>query len=239
MIPMNDFKSEPEALKSLEQDALKRVMASGWYILGPEVQAFEHSWAQYCGVHEAVGVGNGMDAIEIGLRACGIGNGDEVITTAMTAFATVMAILRAGASPVLADIDPATGLLGPDSVKRCLSNRTKAVLLVHLYGHISRMEDWVDFCEANKIVLLEDCAQAHLATWQGRPAGSFGRFGAYSFYPTKNLGAKGDGGALVTNCPSVAEKARSLRNYGQTIRYHHPMEGLNSRLDELQAALLS
>ena len=239
MIRMNDFRSEPEALREVERSAMNRVLDSGWYVLGNEVQAFEQSWANCCGTSEAVGVGNGMDAIEIGLRASGIGCGDEVITTAMTAFATVLAIMRAGATPVLADIDPETALLDLRSAERCLSSKTKAVLLVHLYGQIKRMDAWTDFCETNRILLLEDCAQSHLASWKGKVSGSFGVWGAYSFYPTKNLGAKGDGGALVTNLKAIAKISRSLRNYGQEERYHHPVQGLNSRLDELQAALLS
>ena len=180
-----------------------------------------------------------MEAIEIGLRSLGIGPGDEVITTAMTAFATVLAVLRAGAIPVLADIDPMTGLLDLSSVKRCLTAKTKAVLLVHLYGHVSNMDSWVEFCSNHQVFLLEDCAQSHLAKWKGKSSGSFGKWGAFSFYPTKNLGALGDGGALVTWDKQVSEKAKILRNYGQSIRYHHPELGLNSRLDELQAALIS
>lgn len=238
MILMNDFKAEPEDLRIAELAALDRVLRSGWYVLGNEVKAFEAAWAERCGVSHAVGVGNGMDAIEIGLRALGIGEGDEVITTPMTAFATVLAILRAGAYPVLADIDPHTALLDPVSVARCIGSRTKAVLLVHLYGQAREMERWTALCEKHGIALLEDCAQSHLARWNGKAAGSFGSFGAYSFYPTKNLGALGDAGALVSADAELAQCAAVLRNYGQSVRYHHTELGLNSRLDELQAALL-
>ncbi|MFA6970100.1 MAG: DegT/DnrJ/EryC1/StrS family aminotransferase [Gallionella sp.] len=238
MILMNDFKAEPEDLRVAELAALDRVLRSGWYVLGNEVAAFELAWAKRCGVEYAVGVGNGMDAIEIGLRALDIGEGDEVITTPMTAFATVLAILRAGAIPVLADIDPETALLDHASVERCISPKTKAVLLVHLYGQMREMELWTALCEKHGIALLEDCAQSHLAQWSGRIAGSFGSFGAYSFYPTKNLGAMGDAGALVSNNSVLAKRAAVLRNYGQSVRYHHTEIGLNSRLDELQAALL-
>ena len=157
----------------------------------------------------------------------------------MTAFATVLAIIRAGATPVLADIDPATALLDPVSVERCISPRTRAVLLVHLYGQVRNMERWAEICERSGTYLLEDCAQSHVATWKGKIAGTFGSWGAYSFYPTKNLGAVGDGGALVTTAEEIADKARILRNYGQSERYHHPELGLNSRLDELQAAILA
>lgn len=238
MILMNDFRTEPEELLQQQLTAVERVLHSGWYVLGKEVKNFERTWAERCGVSYAVGVGNGMDAIEIGLRTLNIGAGDEVIATPMTAFATVLAVIRAGATPVLADIEPRTGLLEPASVERCLSPRTKAVLLVHLYGQVRQMDKWVKLCERYNISLLEDCAQSHLATCNGKAAGSFGVWGAYSFYPTKNLGAMGDGGALVTNSEAIATQAMMLRNYGQTQRYHHPELGLNSRLDELQAALL-
>jgi dTDP-4-amino-4,6-dideoxygalactose transaminase len=239
MILMNDFRTEPDELVRQELAAVERVLRSGWYILGNEVKTFESSWAARCGVKHAIGVGNGMDAIEIGLRSLGIGGGDEVITTPMTAFATVLAIIRAGATPVLADINPETALLDPESVERCLSPRTRAVLLVHLYGQVHDIERWTSLCERAGIHLLEDCAQSHEAAWRGKTAGTFGAWGAYSFYPTKNLGAVGDGGALVTDSEEIADKARILRNYGQSQRYHHPELGLNSRLDELQAAILS
>ncbi len=239
MIAMNNFCSEPEELIQQELAAIERVVRSGWYVLGKEVQNFETRWADRCGVKNAVGVGNGMDAIEVGLRSLGIGPGDEVITTPITAFATVLAIMRSGATPVLADIDPETALLDPRSVEQCISPRTKAVLLVHLYGQVRNMERWEELCKQTGIFLLEDCAQSHAAAWHGKVTGSFGQWGAYSFYPTKNLGALGDGGALVTNSEEIAEKVRILRNYGQSQRYHHPEIGMNSRLDELQAAILS
>lgn len=236
---MNDFRAEPPELQDAMLDAVRRVLESGCYVLGREVEAFEHQWASACGVKHAVGVGNGMDAIEIALRMLDIGPGDEVITTPMTAFATVLAILRSGAIPVLADIDPETALLAPESVARCLSSRTRAVALVHLYGQVRRMDDWTSFCEEHGILLIEDCAQAHLATWRDRVAGGFGAAGAYSFYPTKNLGAAGDAGMLVTHDEALARRARYLRNYGETERYHHLEVGLNSRLDEIQAAMLT
>lgn len=239
MILMNDFKAEPPELKASMAAAVARVADSGHFVLGPEVAGFERDWAARCEVAHGVGVGNGMDAIEIGLRALGIGPGDEVITTAMTAFATVLAILRSGATPVLADIRPETALLDRRSVERCLSPRTRALLLVHLYGQADDLDAWEAFCSSNRIALIEDCAQAHLARFNGRPVGSVGAIGAWSFYPTKNLGALGDGGMLVTQDHDIARKAASLRNYGQTVRYHHAEIGLNSRLDEMQAALLS
>jgi dTDP-4-amino-4,6-dideoxygalactose transaminase len=239
VIRMNDFGAEPLALREAMSVAAARVFASGWYVLGPECKAFEDRWATACGASRCVSVGNGMDAIELALRALGIGSGDEVITTGMTAFATVLAIARAGATPVLADIDPGTGLLCPESAERCLSDRTRAIVVVHLYGQVRQMDRWTELCRSAGIELVEDCAQAHLARWQGRVAGTFGAVGAYSFYPTKNLGAIGDGGAIVTNRLPLAERVACLRNYGQTERYVHPELGMNSRLDELQAALLT
>lgn len=239
MILMNDFTAEPAELKDAMLGAVSRVMDSGWYVLGEEVKRFEKEWAARCDCEHGVGVGNGMDAIEIGLRALNIGPGDEVITTPMTAFATVLAVLRCGATPVLADIRPDTAHLDMDSVARCISSRTRAVVLVHLYGQVSDLNAWQLFCQQRGIALVEDCAQAHLAQWNGLAAGSYGAFGAYSFYPTKNLGALGDGGMLVTRDAALADKAAQLRNYGQSVRYHHPMLGMNSRLDELHAAMLS
>jgi dTDP-4-amino-4,6-dideoxygalactose transaminase len=239
MILMNDFKAEPEELRIEMLGAVNRIMKSGWYVLGKEGEHFEVEWAQRCGAKYGIGVGNGMDAIEIALRALGIGPGDEVITTAMTAFATVLAILRAGAVPVLADIEPSTPLLSMESVERCITKKTKALLLVHLYGEVRNMKSWVTFCHDKRIELVEDCAQAHLASMEGKVAGTFGVAGAYSFYPTKNLGALGDGGMLITQSEKIAKEANCLRNYGQSTRYYHPILGMNSRLDELQAAILS
>jgi dTDP-4-amino-4,6-dideoxygalactose transaminase len=239
MILMNDFKAEPTELRAAMAAAAARVFASGWYVLGNELKAFEQRWAEACGTRHCLGVGNGMDAIELALRALDIGPGAEVITTPMTAFATVLAILRAGAIPVLADIEPESGLLSPDSVRRCLTPRTRAVVLVHLYGQMRDMQEWAALCRTAGIELIEDCAQAHLARWDGQVAGSIGSAGAYSFYPTKNLGAIGDGGALVTQSQALADRVGRLRNYGQSERYVHPELGMNSRLDELQAALLT
>lgn len=239
MILMNDFKAESELIKEKELIAVRRVLDSGWYILGKEVSAFELSWSEICRARHAVGVANGMDAIEIGLRTLDIGPGDEVITTSMSAFATVLAIIRSGATPVLADIDPDTGLLSRESAERCITKKTRAVLLVHLYGQLRDMEEWLQFCSSYRIFLLEDCAQSHLANANSKSAGTFGEWGAFSFYPTKNLGALGDAGALITNNDAIAREARILLNYGQSKRYFHPKIGMNSRLDELQAAILS
>ena len=237
-IPFNDFQREPEALIQAQLQATEAVLRSGWWVLGKQVQAFEQAWAQQSGTAESVGVANGLDAIEIGLRALGIGQGDEVITTALTAFATTLAIQRCGAIPVFADIDPATACLDPASVERCISPLTKAVLVVHLYGRAADLAGLSALCSSHGLALLEDCAQAHGAQYQGRPVGSIGAFGAWSFYPTKNLGAIGDAGAITSNDPALIAAARQLRNYGQSDRYHHERAGLNSRLDELQASIL-
>jgi len=236
---MNNFRSDPRALIDEELAACERVLHSGWFVLGEEVKRFEDAWATYCGTAYSVGVGNGLDAIEIGLRSLNIGAGDEVVTTPMTAFATVLGIIRAGATPVLADINPDTALLDFDSVIRCIGSKTKAVLLVHMYGQIRGMSRWVELCNKYGLHLLEDCAQSHLASEGGLVAGSFGMWGAYSFYPTKNLGAVGDAGALVANDEHIVQNARTLRNYGQATRYEHNMLGMNSRLDEIQAAILN
>ena len=238
MIPMNAFQREPETLRTKEINAVRAVLDSGWYILGGQVKAFESAWASRVGTKHAIGVANGMDAIEIGLRCLDIGPGDEVITTPMTAFATVLAIIRTGATPVLADIDPDTALLSRASVERCIGPKTRALLLVHLYGQVRDMSQWLELSRRENIRLLEDCAQSHLGAEKGAHCGSVGAFGAFSFYPTKNLGAVGDGGALTTDDDEIAAKGTVLRNYGQSVRYHHPVLGMNSRLDELQAAIL-
>lgn len=238
VIRMNEFAGESEELIKKQLEAFERVLRSGWWILGKEVSAFEKEWADWVGAGHCAGCGNGLDAIEVGLRACGIGPGDEVITTPMTAFATTLAVVRAGAVPVLADIDSDTAMLDVDSVRRCISSRTRAILLVHLYGQIGAVDELSRVAEEFGLHLIEDCAQAHGAKLHGRSAGSFGTFAAWSFYPTKNLGTVGDAGALTTNDAELAERARVLRNYGQTLRYHHSVLGMNSRLDEAQASIL-
>ena len=235
---MNDFKREADLLMGPQLAACERVIRSGWFILGKELESFEREWGQYCQSSFVIGTGNGMDALEIGLRALGVGPGDEVITTPMTAFATVLAILRAGATPVLADINPLSAILDPASVERCINSKTRAVIVVHLYGQAAPLDDFDALCRKHNLYLVEDCAQAHGALWNGRPVGSVGTFSAWSFYPTKNLGALGDAGAISTGSEVLASQARQFRNYGQAERYHHPVPGLNSRLDELQAAIL-
>ena len=218
--------------------AIDRVVRSGWYILGPEVRAFEEEFAQACGSAHAIGVGNGTDAITLVLKALGIGPGDEVITTPLSAAFTALAVLMAGARPVFADIDPQRHTLHADAVRAAITPRTRAILPVHLYGQAADMDALMTVATSHGLAVIEDCAQAHLCTVGGRPVGTVGVAGTFSFYPTKNLGALGDGGAVVTQDAALADRIRRLRNGGQSTRYHHPDAGLNSRLDELQAAIL-
>jgi len=220
------------------RSAVDRVMSSGWYVLGPELEAFEGEFAAACGAKQAVGVGNGTDAIALVLRSLSIGPGDDVITTPLSAAFTAIAITMTGATPVFADIDPVRLTLDPDRVAALISPRTKAIVPVHLYGQPADMTTLLHVSAQHNIPLLEDCCQAHLATSEGDPVGTIGEYGAFSFYPTKNLGALGDAGAIVTDLDG-SNYLRQLRNGGQTDRYHHYWSGgVNSRLDELQAAIL-
>jgi dTDP-4-amino-4,6-dideoxygalactose transaminase len=218
--------------------AIDRVLASGWFILGPEVEAFETEFAAACAAQSAVGVGNGTDAIAVILRALGIGPGDEVITSPLSAAYSALAIMMTGARAVFADIEPHTLTLDAAAVASAVTPRTRAILPVHLYGQAADMESLARVASRHGLALVEDCCQAHLATANGRPVGTIGIAGAFSFYPTKNLGALGDGGAVVTNDAALAARVRRIRNGGQTDRYHHAIPGVNSRLDELQAAIL-
>ena len=218
--------------------AIDRVVARGWFVLGPEVDLFEAEFAAAMGASCAVGVGCGTDAIALILRALGIGPGDEVITTPLSAAYTALAVMMTGARPVFADIDPARLTIDPDEIARAIGPRTRAILPVHLYGQAADMASIERLASRHNLALVEDCCQAHLATAGGRPVGTIGVAGAFSFYPTKNLGALGDGGAVVTNDRALAERIRRLRNGGQTDRYHHQEFGVNSRLDEMQAAIL-
>ncbi len=218
--------------------AIERVVSSGWYVLGPEVSAFEAEFAAASGAAHAVGVGTGTDAIALTLMALGIGAGDEVITTPLSAAYTALAVLMAGARPVFADIDPDRLTIDPAAVADAITPRTRAILPVHLYGQAADLTPLQAIASRHRLVMVEDCCQAHLATAGGRPVGTIGAAGAFSFYPTKNLGALGDGGAVVTNDAALADRIRRLRNGGQTSRYHHQEAGINSRLDEIQAAVL-
>ena len=218
--------------------AIDRVIARGWFVLGPEVDGFETEFAAAMGASCAVGVGSGTDAIALILRALGIGPGDEVITTPLSAAYTALAVMTTGARPVFADIDPTRLTIDPQQIASAIGPRTRAILPVHLYGQAAEMASIEGLASRHNLAVVEDCCQAHLATCEGRPVGSFGAAAAYSFYPTKNLGALGDAGLLTTADGAVAERARRLRNGGQTDRYHHGEFGVNSRLDEIQAAVL-
>jgi dTDP-4-amino-4,6-dideoxygalactose transaminase len=238
MIPVTDLsRAHAEIRKELDA-AYRRVMDRNWFILGPEVEAFEEAFAKACGVRFAVGCASGTDAITLALRALGIGAGDEVIMPALTAAPTAGGIVAAGAIPVFADVDPHTRTLDPASVEAVITPRTRALLPVHLYGRPADMASLDELARQHNLVIVEDAAQAHGARWRGRPAGSLAAAAAFSFYPTKNLGALGDGGAVTTDDPAIAERLRRLRNHGQSSRYRHEEHSVNSRLDELQAALL-
>jgi dTDP-3-amino-3,4,6-trideoxy-alpha-D-glucose transaminase len=218
--------------------AIERVVASGWFVLGPELGSFESEFAAATSAQHAVGVGTGTDAIAIALRALGIGPGDEVITSPLSAAYSALAVMMTGARPVFADIDPDRLTLDPEAVANAVTARTAAILPVHIYGQAADMIAVAEIASRHGLAIVEDCCQAHLATCAGRPVGSFGAAAAYSFYPTKNLGALGDGGAITFADAALADKARRLRNGGQTSRYQHSEFGVNSRLDEMQAAIL-
>ncbi|MBI4771352.1 MAG: DegT/DnrJ/EryC1/StrS family aminotransferase [Chloroflexi bacterium] len=238
MIPQADPGAFVRAHRAEIDAALARVLDSGCYILGPEVAAFEAEFAAFLGVAHAVAVASGTEALWLALLAAGIGPGDEVILPSLTASATAAAVVGAGATPVFADVRPADLTLDPDRLPAALSPRTRAVLPVHLYGNPANLPALADFCAGHGLPLIEDCAQSHGATLGGRLTGAFGALAAFSFYPTKNLGALGDGGAVVTPDPELAERLRLLRQYGWQERYSSAVHGWNSRLDELQAALL-
>ena len=236
----NDFH---ELWKDIREDgiaAFERVGASGWYILGPEVRLLEERVAAEFGVSHAIGCGNGLDALEIALRAAGLNAGKLVLTTPLSAFATTLAILRAGATPTYVDVDD-TGLINLDAAETFLADHPEVrfFLPVHLYGHALDLDRLGRLRDKYQITVIEDCAQAIGASWKGISCGSVGAAGAVSFYPTKNLGALGDGGAVVTSDPELADRASALRDYGQSDKYVHTELGLNSRLDEVQAAILS
>ena len=243
-IRQTDPLAEYCALKTEIDQAVSTVLDGGWYILGKEVSLFEGEFAAYVGVDHAVGVASGTDAVSLALLACGIGSGDEVITVSHTAVATVAAIERIGALPVLIDINERTYGMDPLCLPEVLSERTRAIVPVHLYGLCVDMEAILGFAEANGLKVIEDCAQAHGAEYlfkgeeRWAKAGSMGHAAAFSFYPTKNLGALGDGGCVVTNDHDIAERVRLLRQYGWRDRYISDIAGWNSRLDELQAAVL-
>lgn len=219
------------------EEAALRVLRSGWYIMGPELEAFETEFANYVGRSHCIGVNSGLDALILALRSLGVGPGDEVIVQANTYIATVLAITANGATPVFVEPDEFHGI-DSEEMKKAITGRTKAIMAVHLYGQSCDMGAILVISKSSGIPIIEDCAQSHGATFAGRMTGTFGSIGCFSFYPTKNLGAFGDAGAVVTDDPTLAEKLKTLRNYGSKVKYHNEMEGINSRLDEIQAALL-
>ena len=237
-IPLYDPRPEVEELWDELNDAIQGVLRSGQFILGPNVAAFEEEVATYLGVKYAIGVNSGTDALVIGLRALGIRPGDEVITTPFTFFATAEAISNVGAEPVFVDVEPDTFNIDPDLIREAITDRTRAILPVHLFGHPCDMDPVLKIATEHGLKVLEDTAQAFGAASKGRKAGAMGDAGAFSFFPTKNLGGFGDGGMLTTNDAEVARVARMLRAHGSVDKYHNELLGYNSRLDEMQAAIL-
>ena len=237
-IPFVDLQAQYKTIAKEINAAIQGVLDRSDYVLGDEVRLFEEDFAKFIGATEAIGVGSGLDALELALRAYGIGPGDEVITAANTYIATVLAIIAAGARPVLVDMDPSTYNISPNAIEAAITPRTRGIMPVHLYGQPADMEAILKIARKNKIIVIEDAAQAHGAMYANRRAGTWGHAAAFSFYPGKNLGAYGDGGAVTTNNPVIAEKIRQLRNYGQRVKYEHVVAGTNSRLDTIQAAIL-
>jgi len=240
-IPFLDLTHQHREVEAEATAALARVMSGGVFILGPEVAVFEEEWARFCDVRAAVAVGSGTDALALALTASGAvrkGRGDEVITTPLTAAYTALAITNAGGVPVFADIDPQTYTLDPHALEKAITPRTRAVVPVHLYGQMADMAAISDVAARHGLVVIEDAAQAHGARLAGKPAGAYGQAAAFSFYPTKNLGACGDGGAVVSNDTALIERVKTLRQGGHLAALRGEMEGRNSRLDEIQAALL-
>ncbi len=238
MILPNDFKSEYASIEKEILSKVQDVLKKGWYIMGNEVQQFESEFAEYCGSSECVGVGNGLESIFLILRALNIGPGDEVIVPSNTYIATVLAISHVGATPVFTEPDINTFNLLPSGIIPAITEKTKAIMPVHLYGLCCEMDKIMKIASEYGLHVIEDCAQAHGATFNGKMAGTFGIASAWSFYPTKNLGAYGDAGAVLTSSKELAEEIRMLRNYGSKQRYFNEVVGYNSRLDEMQAGIL-
>lgn len=237
-IPFLDLRAAYLELKPEIDAAVARVLDSGWYILGPEVEAFEAEWAEFCGAAHAVGVGNGLDALTLALRALEIGPGDEVIVPSNTYIATWLAVSAVGATPVPVEPNPATYNIEPALIPTAITTRTKALLPVHLYGQPADLDPILAIARQHNLAVVEDAAQAHGARYNGRRIGSHGDVVCWSFYPGKNLGALGDAGAVTTNDPAIAERIRDLRNYGSRVKYVNDERGFNSRLDPVQAAVL-
>ncbi len=237
-VPFLDLKSVNRNAENALQEAFRRVIDSGWYIQGKELETFESEFAEYCDVSHCVGVGNGLDAIHLLLEAYGIGPGDEVIVPSNTFIATWLAVTRCGATPIAAEPDPITYNIDSQAIEGAITSRTVAIIPVHLYGQPADMDTINCIAARYELLVIEDAAQSQGARYRGRPTGSLGNAAATSFYPGKNLGALGDGGAVLTNDRAIAGKVKQLRNYGSPIKYQHDSLGYNSRLDELQAAFL-
>lgn len=237
-IPFVDLAAQYRSIQPDIDAAIAAVLTRGDFILGQDVRLFEQEFAAYCGTAHCLGVASGTDALRLAIQACGIGRGDEVITTAHTFIATVLAISEAGATPVLVDCDPEFGLIDVSKIEAALTPRTRAILPVHLYGQAADMDPILAIARRHNLVVIEDACQAHGALYKGQRCGSLGDIAAFSFYPGKNLGAYGDGGAVTTSRADLADKVTLLRNYGQRVKYEHLEKGGNSRLDTVQAAVL-
>lgn len=233
-----DLRAQYQSIKSEIDAAIAGVLDSGQFVLGAEVAAFERDFSTYCGAAGCIALNSGTSALHLALLAAGVGPGDEVITVPFTFVASVAAILYANARPVLVDIDPRTFNMDPATIEAAITPRTKAIMPVHLYGHAADMEPIMAIAKRHGMVVIEDAAQAHGATYKKRPVGSLGDIGCFSFYPTKNLGAYGEGGAVTTNNPEYAQKVRMLRDWGQDRKYHHVLRGYNYRMEGLQGAIL-
>lgn len=238
-IPFVNLQPQHQLIQAEIEAAIKKVINKGDFILGQALEEFETAFANACGVKYGVGVGSGTDAIALGLQACGIGEGDEVIIPANTFIATVIGALKAGAKPILVDCHPDTALIDLEAANMAVTNRTKAIIPVHLYGQMVSPLQLLDFARTHNVTIFEDAAQAHLAKREGYCAGAVGMAGAFSFYPSKNLGAFGAGGMVITNYEAIATKIKILRNYGASSKYFYTERGINSRLDTIQAAILN
>jgi dTDP-4-amino-4,6-dideoxygalactose transaminase len=237
-VPYLDLKAQYRSIKPEIDEAVARVLDSCQFVLGPEVAEFEKDFASYCGTSECIALNSGTSALHLALLAAGVGPGDEVITVPFTFVASVATILYAGAKPVLVDIEPRTFNMNPDALQAAISPRTKAIVPVHLYGHPADMDPILEVARKHNLVVIEDAAQAHGATYKGRSAGSVGDIACFSFYPTKNLGAYGEGGAVTTSNPEYARTIRMLRDWGQDRKYHHLLHGYNYRMEGFQGAIL-
>jgi dTDP-4-amino-4,6-dideoxygalactose transaminase len=237
-VPYLDLKAQYRSIRSEVDAAVSRVLEDAQFVLGPEVAGFEREFAAYCGTSDCVALNSGTSALHLALLAAGVGPGDEVITVSFTFVASVAAILYAGAQPILVDIDPRSFTMDPLKLEAAITPRTRAILPVHLYGQSADMDPIMEAARRHRLVVIEDAAQAHGAKYKGRPLGSIGDIACFSFYPTKNLGAYGEGGAVTTNNPEYAQKVRSLRDWGQDGKYHHLLRGYNYRMEGLQGAIL-